>query len=118
MNSRRIWERNEIPTRRVEDRTFLSFLCATLRYETREEFAANFSRARHRDTRPAIRSGKCNSIADSAGHDAGDRLRRGRHGLVGGVEARRPHDNPPVGSFGSGFPCERGWEPSVEVEAL
>lgn len=57
-------------------------------------------------------------ISDSAGHDARDRLRRGWYGLVGGVEARRPHDNPPVGSFGSGFPREGGWEPSVEVEAL
>ncbi|KYB26618.1 Eye-specific diacylglycerol kinase-like Protein [Tribolium castaneum] len=53
-----------------------------------------------------------------AGHDGGDRLRRRRDCLAGGVEKGRFDHHPPIGAPGAGYECERRREPFMEVEAF
>ena len=51
----------------------------------------------------------CSIFLDTARHDAGDRLRRGWHGISGRVEKGWPDDDPVAGSFGLGFPRKGRW---------
>ena len=57
-------------------------------------------------------------VADPAGHDGGDRLRRGRHRLAGGVEARGPDDDPAAGAAGPRLQRQGGRQPLLAAQAL
>lgn len=55
---------------------------------------------------------------DPAGHDDRDRLRRGRHGIAGGVETGRSDDDTAPGAPGAGLQRQGGRQSPVEAQTL